>query len=123
MSKQSMTLILIWVLLFALFLPVLLFITDKMLYLYVFVASLIMIAIAVLVGFIPLLNPDPMERNFVALLIGLIGAIGIFLSWMILKGSLSSEAARYIGLGAGLGASQLTGLVLYHYLQKRKIVQ
>ena len=112
----------IWVILFIITLPILYLIPDAILCLYMLIASLIILGCAICVEVLQL-NPNPVERKGVAFFIGLIGIIGILLSWFIWRSVIHPESARYVCLGAGIGASQFTGVALFHYLRKRNLIQ
>jgi len=116
--KYPWTLLAIWITLFSISLTILYLIHDASLFLYVLIASLIIFGNAICVEVLSL-NPNPVKRRTMAFLIGLIGVIGIMLSWLIWNSSIPLATARYICLGAGIGMSQFTGLVLFIYFQRQ----
>jgi len=69
------------------------------------------------------LNPNLIGRRITVIILGCLGAVGIYLSWVIWSGLLSPSKIHSIGESFGYGASMLSSVTLFHYLRKQKIIR
>jgi hypothetical protein len=88
--------------------------------LYIFLASVISLSDVVIFNIFAL-NPDPAERQAVTMLFVVLAMAGILLAvgmWLF-----SIPTSFWLSLSAGLLASQLTAVVIFHYQRQRKLTQ
>jgi len=90
--------------------------------LFTLIASAIIILNAALLEIL-VLNPNLTERRIAAIMLGCLGVVGIYLSLVIWSGLLSPGKVFSISMSFGYGASFFSGVILFHYLRKQKIIQ
>jgi hypothetical protein len=121
-SKEFRTLFAVWLSLLFISFLILFFTPDSILYLYMLISSLIILADA---AFIKILYqyPDPIERANVEFILGFLFLIGILFSWLIWMNIISMSFARNVCMSAGMGVSIFTGIVLIRYFTQVKVRQ
>ncbi len=90
--------------------------------LYTLLASIISLGDVVIFNIFKL-NPDPAERQAVTFLIAILAIAGILLAGGMWLFSIPTQSAFWLSLSAGLLASQLTAVVVFHYQRQRKLTQ
>lgn len=121
-SKEFWTLFTVWLSLLFISFLILFFTPDSFLYLYMLIASLIILGDA---AFLNVLYqyPDPIERINVEFILGFLFLIGILFSWLIWINVISLSFARSACMSAGMGVSVFTGIVLVRYFTQVKVRQ